>query len=230
MNSEMAFECLFISSDPQLFRIISGILRELSISVEICLRSSTAFQFLRNGNADLVVIDWEGEESTTLMERIWKDPKKKKPTLVAISADNIPIPGVHVVIRKPVTTDSGARSLKAAYQRMLLDYRRHVRHALMVPVIATRQDGREISATVTDIGDGGVGLCTRAKLVVDDVLSFRILLPGAERDVLVHARVLWTREYARVGCEFVRIPPIDLMILHGWLKSKGQVKKPRIEI
>jgi hypothetical protein len=229
MNSEMAFECLFISSDPQLFRIISGILRQLSISIEICLRSSRASDFLRNGTTDLVVIDWEGEDSMALLERIWKDPRRRKPTLVAISAGT-PVPGAHVVINKPVTPDLGIKSFKAAYQRMLLDYRRHVRHALMIPIVAMRQDGREISATVIDIGDGGVGLSTRATLVVGDVLTFRILLPGAERDVLVHARVLWTREYARVGCEFVRIPPVDLMIVHDWLKAKVQVKKPRIEL
>jgi hypothetical protein len=149
---------------------------------------------------------------------------------VAISADSTPVPGAHVVIKKPVTPDLGVKSFKVAYQRMLLDYRRHVRHALMIPVIAMRQDGREISATVVDIGDGGVGLSTRAKLAVGDVLTFRLLLPGAERDVLVHTRVLWTREYARVGCEFVRIPPVDLMIVHAWLKSKAQVKKPQIDL
>lgn len=230
MTSEMAFECLFISSDPELFRIIAGILRELSISIEICLRASRAFDMLRNGNTDLIVIDWEGEESSELIQKIWKDLKTKKPTLVAISSSNYPLRGAHVVIKKPVTSDSGVKSFKAAYQRMLLDYRRHVRHALMVPVAATTEDGRQVSVTVTDIGDGGVGLCSRENLVVGDVLSFRLLLPGAPREVLVRVRVLWTREYARLGCEFVRIPPVDLMILHDWLKIKSRVKKPRIEL
>jgi len=100
----------------------------------------------------------------------------------------------------------------------------------MIPVTATLQDGREISLTVADIGDGGVGLCTRERLIIGDVLSFRLRLPGTPREVLVHVRVLWTREYSRVGCEFVRIPPVDLMILHDWLKSKSQVKKPLLTI
>lgn len=84
-----------------------------------------------------------------------------------------------------------------------------------------------MSVTVTDIGDGGVGLSRKEKLVTGDVLSFRLRLPGA-REILVQVRVLWTREYGRAGCEFLRIPPVDLVILHDWLKAKCQVKKPLI--
>jgi len=229
MTSELAFQCLFVSSDPEVFRVVSRNLRDLSISVEICLRPSKAAELLENGNTDLVVIDWEGEESAGLMQKIWKD-KKRKPTLVAISSDDYPLAGAHIVMKKPLTPDSSAKSFKAVYQRLLIDYRRHVRHALMTPVLATTEEGRQISLTVTDIGDGGVGLASIQKLEVGETLSFRLLLPGAPREVLIHVRVLWAREFSRFGCEFLRIPPVDLMILHDWLKSKGKVKKPQIEV
>jgi len=228
MTPEMAFECLLVSSDADLFRLVARILRELSVSIDICLQSSKAFDALSKGSTDLVVIDWEGEASSALMQSIWKDWRHKKPTIVAISPSDSPMPGAHIVVKKPMTYESVMKSFKIAYHRMLLDYRRHVRHAVMMPVNATTDDGREITITVTDIGDGGVGLCTREKLVIGDALSFRIGLPGVPREVLVHVRVLWTREYSRVGCEFVRIPPVDLMILHDWLKAKGQVKQPLI--
>jgi hypothetical protein len=229
MTSELAFQCLFVSRDPEVFRVVASILRELSIAIEICLRPSKAAAILESSTTDLVVIDWEGEESSDLIQKIWKD-KKKKPTLVAIASDDYPLPGAHIVIKKPLTAESGAKSFRTVYQRMLIDYRRHVRHALMVPVLATTAEGSQISLTVTDIGDGGVGLASKQKLLVGDVLSFRLLLPGAPREVLIHVRVLWGREYARFGCEFLRIPPVDLMIVHDWLKVKGQVKKPRIEV
>jgi len=54
-------------------------------------------------------------------------------------------------------------------------------------------------------------------------------LPGARREVLVNVRVLWTRDYGRIGCEFVRIPPVDLIVLHDWLKERSRVKKPLVE-
>ena len=226
MTSDMAFECLFVSRDSGLFRMIGRILRDLSISTSICLTSSKAFDLLGKGSADLIVIDGEFEESRELLRQIWKGGKWKKPTVIAISTSDTPLPGAHVVLKKPVTSETGAKCFKDAYSRMLIDYRRHVRHALMLPVTARFDHGREIPLVVTDIGDGGVGLSTKEELVTGDMLSFRLSLPGAQREILVNVRVLWTREYARAGCEFVRIPPVDLMILHEWLKSKSRVKKP----
>lgn len=230
MTSEMVFECLLVSCDPDVFSIVARVLRDLSISIDVCLHSSQAIGALGNGSIDLVVIDWEGEASYALLQSIWKDLKGNKPTVVAISSSDSPLPGAHILVKKPVTLESVAKSFRVAYGRMLLEYRRHVRHAVMTPVIAALEGGREISLTVTDIGDGGVGLCTRSELIVGDVLSFWLNLPGAMKEVLVHVRVLWTREYSRAGCEFVRIPPVDLMILHDWLRLKSQVKKPRIAV
>jgi hypothetical protein len=228
MTSDMAFECVFFSKDVSLFRVVNRFLQDLSISTSICLSSATAFDVVGKGSTDLIVLDWDGEESSDLMQRIWKGGKWRKPTVVAISSSDSPVPGAHVVLKKPVTPETGAKCFKDAYSRMLLDYRRHVRHALMLPVEAIRDAGQPVRVTVTDIGDGGVGLSTKEPFVIGDSLSFRLSLPGAQRDILVHVRVLWTREYNRVGCEFVRIPPVDLMILHDWIKAKSQVKKPAI--
>jgi len=226
MTSDMAFECLFISEDAALFRTVGPILRDLSISTRVCLTSSRAVELLEKGSTDLIVLDWESSGSSELLHGLWKAGKWRKPTVVAVSASESLLPGVHVVLKKPVSAEAGRKFFKEAYSRMLVDYRRHVRHALMLPVVATRADGRELPLTVTDIGDGGVGLSTKEELVIGEVLSFRLPLPSAPRGIFVHVRVLWTRHYGRVGCEFVRIPTVDLMILHSWLKAKCQVKKP----
>jgi hypothetical protein len=140
------------------------------------------------------------------------------------------VPGVHIVLRKPVTAESGKKSLKVAYSRMLQDYRRHARYALMMSVTVTDDRNRTVPMTLMDIGDGGVGLRGEEEFIVGDGLSFRLLLTGANRDIHIQARVLWTREFGRVGCEFLRIPPVDGNILHDWLKDKMQVKKPLAEI
>jgi hypothetical protein len=100
----------------------------------------------------------------------------------------------------------------------------------MVSVNASDDRNRPVPVTIIDIGDGGVGLITKSDLVIGDVLSFRILLVGAIREIYIQARVLWTKEYGRAGCEFVRIPPVDVTILHDWLKRKIQIKKPLITV
>jgi CheY-like chemotaxis protein len=226
MTAEMAFECLFVSRDPGVFRVVSRILRDLSITTNICLSSSKAAELLDRGSTDLVVIDWEGDDSSALLKKIWKLGKCKKPTVLAVSATDCAMPGVHVVLRKPVTMEAGKKCLRTAYSRMLVDHRRHARYPVMMSVIATADSGRTLRVTVTDIGDGGVGISTKETLTVGDILSFRLHLTGTPREILAQVRVLWSRDYGRYGCEFMRIPPVDLIILHDWLKSKQRIKKP----
>lgn len=226
----MAFECLLVSSDPGVFGTMNRMLRDLSICTSICLSSSKAVNLLARGSTDLVVVDWEGEASSDLLHEIWKSGRWRKPTIVAISALDCPMPGVHVVVRKPVTAEAGAKSLKVAYARMLQDHRLHARYALMMSMTVTDETNRTVPVTITDIGDGGVGLGTKEELIIGDILSFRLLLPGVNRDIYIQVRVLWTREYGAVGCEFLRIPPVDLGILRDWLKRKSQIKKPVIEV
>jgi hypothetical protein len=175
-------------------------------------------------------MEWQGKDSGELLQRIWEDKRSKKPTMVAISSDNSRIPGAHIVLRKPISHESALKAFKAAYRRMVIDHRKSFRHALMMPIKVRTKNGHEIAAIVTDLGDGGVGLCSKEELAVGDELPIQLRLSGAPREVRVQVRVVWTRDFGRAGCEFVRIPPVDLMILHDWLKSKSVVKQPRIAI
>jgi len=231
MTPDMAFECLLVSRDPKVVCTLNHVLDNLSISTKVCLTPSRAMNELRGGSPDLVVVDCELDAGADeLLNDIRRSDTVCKKTVVAVSSAERDFPGAHVVIRKPVTTESSAKSLKSVYGRMLRDYRRHARYALMIPVIATAGDNRLVPLTVTNVGDGGVGLSTRETLNVGDPLSFRLLLPDARRAIYVEARVLWTREYGVCGCEFMRIPPVDLDILHDWLKAKCRVKKPLLPL
>ena len=230
VTSEMAFECLFVARDPGLFSIFCRALRDLSIDMDVCLSASRAVGQLGKGHTDLVVLDWENEDSPELMHTIRSGGKWRAPTVVAVSSSDSRLPGVHFVLSRPVTHASGASCMKTAYSKMLWDYRRHARHALMMPVNAFCEDGRRIPLTVVNVGYGGVGLDTEENLEIGDVLSFRFLLPGAAREMPVRVRVLWTGEGGRAGCKFERIPPSDFMVLDDWLRTKAQVKRPIVEV
>lgn len=229
MTSDMAFECLLVSRDVGVVSVMNRLLDNLSIATDICLNCSKALDQLSAGSTDLVIVDWQ-DDSADFINQLRQLRGWQKPTVVAVSPLEGLIRGADLVIRKPVTTESGAKSLKAAYSRMLYDHRRHTRHAVMSTVSATDDKNRSMELTVVDIGDGGVGLSARQEFTIGDILSFRLLLPGTDRPVLIQARVQWTRQYGRLGCEFIRIPPVDLNVLHDWLNSKNLVKKPAVEI
>jgi CheY-like chemotaxis protein len=225
MTADMAFKCLVVSPDPDVVCAVNKVLENLSISTDVCFTPSKAADRLMEGSTDLIVVDWE-DSTADLLSKIQKTGYRQKPTVVAVSTVGQPVPGAHLMLHKPVTGESCAHSLKIAYFRMLRDHRRHARYAVMTSVTAEDQNHRSVPVTITDIGDGGVGLMTRELLAIGDVLSFRLWLPKADRSIYVEARVLWTRQYGAAGCEFLRIPPVDLSILHDWLKGKCRIKQP----
>jgi len=230
MTPEMAFECLLLSHDPATYATLSALLRDFSICVEHCLTASEAMRRLSKGSHDLIVIDWEGDTSSAFVHEIRKSPLMQRLTIMAICAENCSLPGVHVAIRRPVTPAKAAAPLRSAYYRMLRDHRLHARYAIMTRLTATDKNSRKIPVTITDIGYGGLGIKSGETLVVGDVLSFVVLLPGSMKQIHIEARVLWNREYGVAGCGFLRIPPVDLDMLHGWLDNKTRVKPPLVSL
>ena len=231
MTLDMAFECVLVSRDPNVVCTLNRALGNLSISTKICLSASKALDELKIGSTDLIVIDWEEDSATSeLIADIQKSDIPRKKTVVSVASPDHVCSGANAILTKPVTAESTNSCLKSVYNRLIRDYRRHARYVIMTPVIATVNQGRLLPITVSNIGDGGVGLTTRESVDMGDVLSFRLPLPHARRPIFIEARVLWVREYGACGCEFMRIPPVDLDILHDWLKAKCQIKKPLLPL
>jgi hypothetical protein len=139
-------------------------------------------------------------------------------------------PGAHFVLRKPVSSRSATESLKSAYHRMLLDYRLKARYPVMTLLSARENEGRSVSVTVMDIGEGGMGISSKEKLAVGDELSLTLRLPQTRQPIRIQVRIIWTREFGTAGCDFLSIPPVDRDILRDWLKGKTRVKKPLISV
>jgi hypothetical protein len=230
MTPDMTFDCLLVSRDTEVLSVINRALEDLSIHTNICITASRAAELLSKHSIDLVVLDWDDDASRQLLQTIWNRHSRWKTTIVAISGQDQPVPGAHLVLRKPFAVESGAKLLRLAYSRMVQDYRRSARYALMISVIGTDENNRALPVTILDIGQEGMGLRTSEKLTVGEVLTFVLSLPGARKSIHVEARVLWTREHGVAGCEFLRIPPVDLDILRSWLFDKCQIKKPAPEL
>ncbi len=232
MTPEMIFECLLVTPDPAVFSTMERILGDFSIETKVCDRASNAASLLADGQTDpidLIVIDLEAEDSSELLKQIGSRTRNK-PTVLAVSGTDSAAPGVHVILRKPVTRESGVTSLKAAYSRMVHDYRQHTRFAVMTPAVAADEENQNIPVTVTNIGEGGVGLTCVETLRVGGILSFRLRLPELQNEISMRARVLWTRPYGAAGCEFVNLSPFDLQLLHAWLESRYRIKRPVIAV
>lgn len=230
MTPETAFQCFLVSRDPAVLCTLHPILRDFSISTDVCPDPSKVVDLLGQVRTDLLVIDVDGERSTDLVIRVYESHLRQKPTILAVSAMDRALRGAQIVLRKPVTPESGLKSLKAAYFRMLQDFRKHTRFPLMTSVLATDGNDRTLPVMVTNVGEGGVGLTAKDTLEIGSILSFCLQLPGLKNELHIQARVLWTRDYGGAGCEFVDVSPFDLKLLHDWLESRCRVKKPLIPL
>lgn len=230
MTPDMAFECWLVSPDPCVFGALSPLLRDLSIATNVYPDASRLASRLNEGSTDLLVVDVDASDCLKAIRAVREASGYQKPTVLAVSRSPYEVAGADVLLRKPITQESGIRSLKAAYSRMLRDFRRHTRFALMHPTLATDENGTPIPVTVTNIGEGGVGFTSTRKLLIGSTLSFAATLPGLGNRIQVRARILWTRDYGAAGAEFVQMPPFDIHLLHAWLDSRYRIKKPLIQV
>lgn len=230
MTPEMSFDCLLVSDDPAVVCTIDPILQELSICRSSCPDPGKAAGILGQVSTDLVIVDLDKEHSMDLVNRICSLQGQQKPTMVGVSATDRAVPGVHIVLRKPVTHESGLKSLRSAYSRMLQDFRKHTRFALMMSVMAVDESERRIPIIVTNIGQGGLGFTTKERVKTGEILMMQIPLPGLGREIHIRARIVWTRDYGASGCAFVHLAPFDSQLLNAWLESKYRIKKPLIPI
>jgi PilZ domain len=230
MTPEMTFECLLVSSNAEVFSTMHRVLRDFSIATRICLTASQATDLLAEGGTDLVIVDWDPDSSLQLVHEVWKSRANPKPTIVAMAREQETIPPDLPVLRKPVQRESGTNFMQAAYARLVQDFRRHMRYAVTTHVVAVDGNNRTIPLTVTNLGDGGLGLTTKEKLAAGNLLYLSIALPGSGKEITIQARVLWTSQFGAAGCEFTRIPPADLEVLLNWLRSRCRIKKPLIDI
>src|SRR5437879_2866502 len=112
MTADMAFECILVSHDAEVLGVMNRILEGLSICTTMCMTPFRALEVWAEHSADLIVIDWDNPSASgELLRKIWTCAKRRKPTIMAISALGRPIPGAHLVLPRPVTAESGAKSL-----------------------------------------------------------------------------------------------------------------------
>jgi len=205
------------------------LLGDLAISTKVLPTPATAAEYLSEGYTDLVIVDWQ-KDSPEFLQHIKRSGRPQKPTVMIVSEMPTPVPGTYSLLRKPITVESGAQSLKQTYSKLLQNYRQHTRCVLMKSLIARNQYGRSVPIIVENIGEGGVGLRAREFLSLSDVLSFSLLLPGTEMPLDIGVRVLWLRQYGTAGCEFVSISQADRRRLHDWVEQKCPVRKPLVKL
>jgi hypothetical protein len=233
VTSRTAFAGLVVSRNPDLLQMLNRILAEFAIEADFCVRPSRAGERVANPDLDLLIVDWEdGDIAAQITHQVSSGRRNPRPLIVALVDASTPKhevrdAGAQLVVEKPVTAASATESIKVAYARMVRDYRRYARHAILNVVTAMREGGGPyLPVTVTNISEGGVGLFTTENLEIGEVLMFPMLLPSTTSSIHIRARVVWTNKPCMAGAQFMNLSAPDLRVLYQWLWSRCQVKGP----
>jgi CheY-like chemotaxis protein len=230
MTPDMKFEALLVSPNPSILKGVLEILDDLSIDVDICMSPSQAAEVLTKRNVDLVVIDCAKDNGAAEVAKTLSSSNRCRKTTIAALVDG-PFAGkqfaqarAHVLIQKPLASNFKSDFRKLVYSRMVWEWREHPRYAVRWLVAAKDKNDRPVPVTMEDISRAGVGLSFVGKLMIDDVLSFRVMLPRTNQIIQFDARIVWTLRDSRAGAEFVKISTVDSDVLHSWLQNKHKVK------
>jgi CheY-like chemotaxis protein len=233
MTPDMKFEALLVSPNLHLLKGVLETLEDLSIDVDICTSPTRAVEVLTKRNVDLVVIDCAKDKDSGAAEvarTLARTSGRRKTTIVALvegasAGKQVTEAGAHVLIQKPLTTNFRSDFRKLVYSRMVWEWRKQPRYAVRWLVAAKDANDKPVPVTMEDISRVGVGLSFVGKLHIDDILKFRVMLPGTYQIIQFEGRILWTLRDHRAGAEFVKISTVDSDVLHEWLQSKHKVKK-----
>src|SRR5437660_2539837 len=103
MTPEMAFECVLMSTDAEVLRIINRTLIDFSISTRICFQDSQAKRAIADGGMVLLVIDLVDESSLEIMREIWKSGPMQNPNIDGIYSYNSCGPSIHIKLEIPLS-------------------------------------------------------------------------------------------------------------------------------
>jgi len=235
MTPDMKFEALLVSQDLQILQRTLETMEDLSIDVEICMSAPRAVDLLTRHIVDLVVLDCtEGNSAAEVAKTISTSEGCLKTTIAALvdgpfSGKLITEAGAHVLIQKPLSNNFESDFRNLVYSRMVWEWRQHPRYAVRWLVAARDQNDRPVPVTMEDISRAGVGLSFVGNLFVDDILTFRLLLPGTNHIIRFDARVLWRLRDNRAGAEFVNISTVDADVLGNWLQSRHKFKNADVQ-
>jgi len=135
----MALRCFLFSTDEGTSEVIRQVLPELGVEGESCSEAATAVVKIAKESFQLVVVDWDHAESTSLMSAARDRKAAERPLVLAIVSDDASVPkalqsGANSILRRPILVNQVKDTLTTA--RDLLRARTESRTAVKAAAAA----------------------------------------------------------------------------------------------
>lgn len=226
----MALTSLVVCSDAQAVQVLSRILDDLGMKVELRSDPEGAIASIEETRFDAVVVDCQNElAAINLIVRIRKSGSRGAVVIALVTGANrvrdIFEQGANFLIYKPVSNERALHSLNAARALVRQERRIQPRIPLQTQTSISYPGNEDSSATLLELSETGLGMRTGSKLPPACKVYFRFSVPGNDSAVRLAGEVMWQDVTGRVGIRFAKVPDSSMRILRTWIQQHSTVNE-----
>jgi CheY-like chemotaxis protein len=226
----MNLESLLISRDADLLGVVRPALEKISVNLDVCPESQAGNDLLAKRKFDAVIIDCDDlQNGFDLLRVVRQTQSNAKSVAFAVvngktTTQEAFRSGANFVLQKPLTPLHASRCFNAALNFMEREQRRYYRHPVDMPVRISLPHNQELTATTTNLSEGGMAIRILGKLPKDAQAQFRFTLPGVNISLELKGQVAWTDGTGHAGIRFVEVPQSSQYQLEKWLSDRLQAE------
>jgi DNA-binding NarL/FixJ family response regulator len=228
----MNLDSLLISRDANLLGVLRPALEKISVHIEVCAGSKAGNDMLAKRKFDAVIIDCDDLQSGFgLLRSLRQTQSNAKSVSFAVvngktTTQEAFQSGANFVLQKPLTPLHASRCFNAALNFTVRERRRYFRHPAEMPLRISLPHNQELTATSTNVSEGGMAIRVLGKLPKDAQAQFRFTLPGANISLELKGEVAWADETGHAGIRFVEVPQSSQYQLDKWLTDRLREEMP----
>jgi DNA-binding response OmpR family regulator len=233
MENAMNLDSLLISRDAALLGVLRPALEKISVDIEVCPEFRLGHDLLSKRKFDAVIIDCDDlPHGSDLLKSLRQTQGNAKAVAFAVvngktTTQDAFQAGANFVLQKPVTPLHAARCFNAALNFMVRERRRYFRHPLEMPIRLGLPNNQEMTASATNLSEGGMAVRLVAKLPKDSQVKLSFSLPEANISLEVEGQIAWSDQSGRAGIRFVSVPQSMQYQLEKWLTDRLQEEMPQ---
>ena len=116
---DMALRCFVFSPDEGTSDVIRQVLSELDVEGESCSEAATAAEKIAKESFQLVVVDWDQADATSMLSAARERKAADRPLILAIVSDDASVPkalqsGANSILRRPILVNQVKDTLTTA--------------------------------------------------------------------------------------------------------------------
>lgn len=229
----MNLESLVISQDAALVGVLRPTLEKIAVEVQVCAAIKPANDLLTKCKYDAVIVDCDDlPGGADLLKGLRHTQSNARSVAFAVlngktSTQEAFQSGANFVLQKPLTPLNATRCFNAALNFMVRERRRYFRHPVEMTVRIILPNTPELTATSTNVSEGGMAVRLVGKLPKDAQGKLQFSLPGSNTSLELKGQIAWSDGTGHAGIRFVEVPQSSQYQLDKWLTERMQNELPR---